>query len=252
MAKIVLYSPDPRSHLTVVKNLGFNAKTQLQDPLFTRVGNTGCAFVLMMLVSALETAVTGDRILLANYGNGCDAYILQVNEGIDKLRNKKWMSRCMTSKAVLSTYEKYLNFRKVLSKNPPDGPSPVASVSSLWRERKSIIGFCGQRCKHCGTLHFPIHRVCTTCRSKDDFEEVMLSDRKGEIFTYIIDYLAVSPVQPTIMAVVEFEGGCRVYMGITDCDPKEARVGMPVEPTFRWIHEARGVYNYYWKCKPML
>ncbi|MBM3132562.1 MAG: hydroxymethylglutaryl-CoA synthase family protein, partial [Chloroflexi bacterium] len=75
-ARVVLPAPDYRSHQELVRSLGFDPKTQAQDPLFGTVGAAGAAHALMMLVSALEQAKPGDRILLANYGNGADAFIL--------------------------------------------------------------------------------------------------------------------------------------------------------------------------------
>ncbi|MFC1962995.1 3-hydroxy-3-methylglutaryl CoA synthase, partial [Chloroflexota bacterium] len=86
-AKVVLYAPDPRNQLAAVRELGFDVKTQLDDNLFSTVGNTGAAYALMMLVGTLETAKPGDRILLANCGDGGDAYILRVTEEIEKVRN---------------------------------------------------------------------------------------------------------------------------------------------------------------------
>jgi len=36
---------------------------------------------------------------------------------------------------------------------------------------------------------------------------------------------------------------------MTDCEPGEVKIGMPVEMTFRRFREARGFYNYFWKCR---
>jgi len=79
-AKAVFYGPDPRTHLATARALGFDPKTQLQDPMFSLVGNAGCALAPMMLVAALEEARAGDTILFASYGDGCDAYILKVTD----------------------------------------------------------------------------------------------------------------------------------------------------------------------------
>ena len=34
--------------------------------------------------------------------------------------------------------------------------------------------------KYCGTVHCPIHRVCTTCRAKDDFEKEIAKNFKDD------------------------------------------------------------------------
>ena len=48
----------------MVKRLGFDMSTQVQDPLFDMVGNTGTAALPMMLLAALEEAEPGDFMLV--------------------------------------------------------------------------------------------------------------------------------------------------------------------------------------------
>ena len=88
-AKVVFYTPDARRHVELAGRLGFDAKTQAQDSLVDVMGNTGAAFPLMLLVAALEEAEAGDRILLASYGNGSDAFVLQVTDQIEKVRGRR-------------------------------------------------------------------------------------------------------------------------------------------------------------------
>ena len=66
--KVVYNGLDTRIHVSVARKMGFDYKTQVQDPLYGRIGNTGAASALMMLIAALEEAKGGERILLANYG----------------------------------------------------------------------------------------------------------------------------------------------------------------------------------------
>ena len=51
----------------MARSLGFDPKTQVQDPLLTTIGNTGTASPMLMLATALEEAKPGDKILLASY-----------------------------------------------------------------------------------------------------------------------------------------------------------------------------------------
>jgi uncharacterized OB-fold protein len=55
---------------------------------------------------------------------------------------------------------------------------------------------------------------------------------------------------PNVLAAVSLGNGARFYSQVTDRDPKALKVGMPMELTFRRIHEAQGIHNYFWKCKP--
>ena len=71
-------------------------------------------------------------------------------------------------------------------------------------------------------------------------DEVRLSDKIGEVFSYNVDHVNTIPDPPNINAVVNFKDGGRVVLRITDRDLDEVRIDMPVEITFRRIHEAGG------------
>src|SRR4030042_478267 len=78
-ARIVYDSPlDVRAHIKLTKTLGFPPE-RVQDTMFMNLGNTGTAQAMMMLVAALEEPGAGDKILFASYGNGADAFVLEVN-----------------------------------------------------------------------------------------------------------------------------------------------------------------------------
>ncbi|MFQ5825814.1 MAG: OB-fold domain-containing protein [Dehalococcoidia bacterium] len=248
--RAVFYGPDPRSHAGLARSLGFDAKTQVADPLFTTVGNTGAALSLMMLIGALEEAKPGDRILLANYGDGADAYILEVQEGIEKLRGKRGIKKHLASRLPMPNYEKYLRFRRLVEFEPERRPPDQSALTVLWRESSQVLRFHGGKCRECGTIQFPIQRVCGVCRSRE-YEEVPLADKKGTLFTYSLDERAMVMELPNVMSIVDFDGGGRFYCTLTDRDPDQVEVGMRVEMTFRNMHEGAGIYNYYWKARPL-
>ena len=248
--KFAFYAPDPRYHQTMGRSLGFDLKTQVQDAFFSQMGNTGSAFALMQFVAALEGAKPGDRILLACYGDGCDAYIFKVTDKVARLKNRRGMKGHLASRRPLSNYEKYLRYKNLTERQPLSRPPDSSSVPLLWRQRKQLMSLYGHKCKVCGTSYFPRQHVCLKCLSKDKFDDIRLSDKRGEIFTYTIDNLAVSLDPPTVQCVLDV-GGCRFYCSMTDRDPQEVKIGMPVELTFRRFHEAAGVINYFWKCRPV-
>src|SRR5438128_1384228 len=78
LTRVVLYGPDARSHAAMVRELGF-APTQVQDPLFGRVGNAGAAFTPLLLAAALAGAKAGDRLLVVSYGDGADAFLFEAS-----------------------------------------------------------------------------------------------------------------------------------------------------------------------------
>ena len=53
------------------------------------------------------------------------------------------------------------------------------------------------------------------------------------------------------MTVVDFDGGGRGYLMMTDRNPADVKIDQPVEMTFRRMYEAEGFTNYYWKCRPV-
>jgi uncharacterized OB-fold protein len=98
-----------------------------------------------------------------------------------------------------------------------------------------------------------MQRVCIYCGTKDDFVSVPLSDRKGTLYTYCIDNLALSGDPPTVVSKVHLEdkaGPIGVYCQMTDRDVGKVAPDMPVEMTFRKMHDAGGMHTYYWKCRP--
>lgn len=204
-SKAAFYAPSARRHGQMGKKMGLDAE-QIQPPLFGSVGDTGTASSLMMLAGALEKADTGDTLLLASYGNGADAFLLDVQ---DEIRPVPSVTECIESKRILKDYKRYLNWRglveMVTGRRRP--PIPTPSASCIWRETEQNIRFHAARCRHCGTVQYPPMRVCCNCRTKDQFDPHALSDEKGRLSTYSEDFATPNPDPPLVLGVVDFEGG---------------------------------------------
>jgi hydroxymethylglutaryl-CoA synthase len=252
--KAVFYAPTARAQQTLARQVGLDVKTQLQDLLINNVGVCGSAHALMMLVAALEDAKGGETFLLASYGDGSDAFIIKVTGQVIKARDgRRGIKGFLNSKRALPSYERYLSYRGLVEAQPGEPFRLFPSSSASWRERNWAIRFHGSRCRDCGLITFPIQRVCYGCRSKDNYEEVRLSDKKGKIYTFSLDSLAGRSDDPMVPhIVIESElGNTRIYSIMTDCDPSEIKIGMTVEMTFRRLYEGGGMYNYFWKCRPV-
>jgi hydroxymethylglutaryl-CoA synthase len=251
-AKVVLYTPDARRSADLAKRLGFDVKTQLQDPLFNDMGNTGTALPLMLLVAALEGAKTGDRILLASYGNGSDAFVLQVTDQIAKIKARRGMKKHLESKKAIDDYKQYLVWRGILPIEPRKETVAFISAPALWRERDANLRFHGVKCKVCGTIQFPPQRVCTKCHAKDQFEPYRLSDKKAKVFTFSMDYITYPVLErPVVNVTIDFEGGGRALLYLTDREVEQVKCGMQVEMSFRKLMVRDGIHNYYWKAIPV-
>jgi len=249
-AKVVYYAPNARSHQRMIRQLKIEPE-QVQAPMFDSMGNTGAAFAPMMLVAALEEAKPGDRILWANYGDGADAFILQVTDQIEKVRDRRGIKRHLESKMEIPNYEKYIRFRNLMQVEADRRPQYISSLPMMWRDRKQVTPLHGGRCRKCGNIQFPIQRVCAYCQAKDDYEEVRLADKKATVFTFSMDERAVEVDPPRVWTINDLDGGGRIYCTMTDRDTEQIEIGMGVEMTFRKIHEGAGLHNYFWKCRPI-
>jgi hydroxymethylglutaryl-CoA synthase len=251
-AKVIFSAPDVRAHREAVRALGLEA-AQVQDGLFNALGNTGTAFPLMLLIAALEDAKAGDRLLLASYGDGCDVFSLQVMPEKELLPRRRGMKTHLAAKKVLPTYEHYLKWRGLHQPDPGvrRPPTPTPSATALFRERERNLRFLAGKCRACGTVQYPPQRVCTKCGKRDDFAPVRLADKPAKLFTYALDYIAGSVDVPLAVCIVNFEGGGRALMTMTDRIIEDIEIDMPLEMSFRKLYEAEGIHNYFWKCTPM-
>lgn len=251
ITKVVLATPGLKDSSRLAKKIGFT-EDQVQDSLMLEVGDCGTAQPLLLLVNALEEAEPGDRILVASYGNGADAFILRVTENIKNLKDKSSVKKYLETKRTLNSYSRYLSFRGLVDTVPGEPFRTFPSNSAYWRDQKSILRFYGSKCKKCGKTIFPINRVCYNCGAKDEFEEVRLAERKAKVFTYSIDKLAGRSDDPVIVqTVAEDSEGVRYYLIMTDFEQSEVKIGLDVEFTFRKIYEGGNYINYYWKCRPV-
>jgi 3-hydroxy-3-methylglutaryl CoA synthase len=250
--KAVLSAPDMPRVVSLAKNLGFDPKTQLQDPLTDKVGDTGAAQPLMLFTAALEEANLDDRFLLAGYGNGCDAFMFRVREKINEIKGKRrGVKKHLETKRMVPNYATYLMWRKLVQTPSPRVPMSVSypTATAVWRERKRIYSLHGVKCRACGTIQYPPQRVCIKCHAKDDFEEVRLYSRKGKLFSYSFEFIKGN----VPIGLVNLEGGGRIFVELTDVEQDELKMDMPVELSFRRLDLWRedGMYGYFWKATPI-
>jgi hydroxymethylglutaryl-CoA synthase len=251
-SKVIFSAPDARAHREAARALGLEA-TQVQDGLFSVLGYTGTAFPLMLLIAALEEAQPGDRLLLASYGDGCDVFSLQVTAEKAQLAARRGMKAYLQAKRLVPDYEQYLKWRGLHQPDPGvrRPPMPTPSATALFRERERNLRFSAAKCRSCGTVQYPPQRVCTKCGKRDDFDHVRLADKPATLFTYALDYIAGSMDVPLVVCIVNFSGGGRALMTMTDRVIEEIEVDMPLEMSFRKLYEAEGIHNYFWKCTPV-
>jgi len=249
-AKVVLASPGLKDSAGVAKKAGF-ADEQVQDNMMLEVGDCASAQPLLLLAAALDTAKPGDKILVAGYGNGADAFVFTVTKEITKVQ-KGAFAASLANKKYLNSYIRYLSFRGLTEANPGEPFRTFPSNAAYWRDQKSLLRGLGTKCRKCGTTTFPANRICPTCGAKDENDLVLITDRTAKVFNYSIDNLAGRSDDPVVVqTVAEDAEGTRYYMLMTDFDTKEIAIGLELEFTFRMIYEGGNYRNYYWMCRPV-
>lgn len=246
--RIALYGPDARAHGDAARATGI-AKDQLVPALFGQLGNAGTAYAPLLLVSALESAKTGERILVVNFGNGADATSFRTTPQIEKLAPRRGVAWNLARRRVVKRYDDYLSARGLQTKEWDAGTNPGLSATILFRERDEDLSFLGQQCASCGAIQFPAQRICESCFAKDRFTKVRLSDRIGKVVTYTFDFFFPTPNPPTIVTIVDVDGA-RIHLQLIELEPDAVKIGQEVEFVFRKIHESGGRPNYYWKGIP--
>lgn len=245
--RVALAAPDARSHAQAARKIGAAAEA-LVDPLFGRLGNAGAAFAPLLLVSALERAAPGERILLAGYGDGGCAMGFELTELAAKLETRRGVDWHLVRRRAADA-QRYRRARELEIPEYQAGASPGLSATVHFRERGSDIGFKAQKCRACGALQFPPQRICESCFAKDNFELRRISDRRGKLVTWTLDYFYPTPEPPTAVGVVDIEGA-RVHMQLVELAAEDLRSGLPLDFHFRCMHRVGGRPNYYWKAAP--
>ena len=210
----------------------------------SRIGFCGSADPGLLLAFALDEARAGDTILLVGTGSGADALMLRVlRDGAGVLN---------IGDGIDLGYVDYLSWRGLLEREParrPDRPSVSAPAS--FRNHDWKFGLRGSRCLECGKVHLPPQRVCSSCDAIDRLEAYDASGKAAHIASFSTDLVSDSPASPAIAAMIDFDGGGRVMMELTEADAKQIAVGDPVELTFRRTYEVNNTPNYFWKARPL-
>ncbi len=227
-------------HARAARSLGGRLARPVVEDL--GVGNTGTAHPALMVSAALESASAGDVIALVVLADGADVFIFRVTDAIAGWRSPRPIAMQLGSGAPVS-YGKFLAWRGVLSVEPPRRPEPPrVSGSAAGRSEDWKFGFVGRRDPDSGDPQLPPR--------PSGGESVPMADVAGMIVTFTVDRLAYSPSPPIVFAVVDFDGGGRFPVELTDVSPDEVAIGGRIEMTFRRLATTDGIHNYFWKGRP--
>ena len=245
ISKLVLYGPDARMHAALARQLKFPEAALPKEPPIARAGNTGAASCLLGLAAALEEARPHDQILVVSYGNGAEALLFAATEAVASYRSARPVAAQLAAGVPLAHYGKFLQFRRHVE---TEVIRAFSSVPTMVREERQNFRLYGQKCRDCGAVSYPRRHLCWQC-SSSELADYKIS-RRGRVFTFTKDHLVPNPDPPTVMVSADLEGGGRFYAQLTDADPASVGFEMPVELTFRRIHEGEDYVSYFWKFRP--
>jgi len=217
------------------------------DDLSQVVGNAAAAQPGLLLAALLEQAEPGQVVALVVLADGADVLLFRTTDALASYRPVRPIAAQVGAGAPLP-YGKFLAWRGMLPVEPPRRPEPQRiSATAAARSEDWKFGFVGSKERDTGVVHLPPARVSRDGEHTDEMEPAPLADVRGTIVTFTVDRMVYSPSPPVVFAVVDFDGGGRLPVELTDVDADEIEIGQRVEMTFRRLYAADGIVNYFWK-----
>jgi scaffold protein (connect acetoacetyl-CoA thiolase and HMG-CoA synthase) len=124
-----------------------------------------------------------------------------------------------------------------------------------WRLRNQRYGLVGEECDNCGVKLFPPRDVCLECEAPA--KELFTFTGVGEVYSYTTIYDAPAGFEqyaPYTVALVKLDEGPILTAQLTDVDPENVEIGMPVEMVTRKLRTdgEEGMIVYGYKFRPMI
>lgn len=251
VAKVVVAGPHARAVRQVGAKIGA-ATGGIADDLATTVGNTGAAHPALALARVLDDAEPGQVLALVVLADGCDVFLFRATDALAAFTPQRPVAHQIETGQTGLLYAKFLSWTGMLQVQPPNRPEPArASSSAAARNEGWKFGFVGSTDHDSGAVHLPPARVSYLGGAIDDMAPRPMADVEGTIVTFTVDRLAYSPSPPIVFSVVDFDGGGRLPVELTDVDAADVQIGGRVEMTFRRLNQSDGIQNYFWKAKPV-
>ena len=228
-----------------------SADGAVADDLTSSVGQAGTAHPGLVLASLLEQSGPDEVVAVVALADGADVLLFRTTGARSAWTPAEPVAEQIAGGADLS-YGKFLSWRGMVTTEPPRRPEPQrVSASAAWRSEEWKFGFVGSRDRTSEAVHLPPARVSMRGGAVDDMDPIDMADTQATIATYTIDRLAYSPSPPIVFAVLDFDGGGRFPVELTDVDPDTVDIGDRVTMTFRKLFTADGIHDYFWKAKPV-
>jgi len=223
----------------------------LVDDLTATVGQAGTAHPGLVLASMVERAEPGQVLALVSLADGADVLVFRTTDALGGWSPTEAVADQIAGAADLP-YGKFLSWRGMVTPEPPRRPEPArVSSTAAWRNEDWKFGFVGSKDRTSEAVHLPPSRISMKGGAVDDMDPIGRADTEATIATYTIDHLSYSASPPIVFAVLDFDGGGRFPLELTDVDPATVDIGDKVAMTFRRLYTADGIHDYFWKAKPV-
>lgn len=256
IAHIVMPSPLKGAVEAIAKRLRFGGN--VADNLGEWCGYAGAAHGLLVLSDVLARAKAGEKILVAGFGQGVDALVLETTDEIAYRSSDGGLNVCRANGVITDAYLQMASFYGEIQ---PDWgmrgeKAEKASLSAHARVADRLAGFVAGRCRHCGTVQFPRLAYCVNPECAwpaSQFDDHRLADEPARVLTYTADWLSYCPAPPLYVGFAQFASGARLMMEIVDVGPEGLEVGTPLRMVFRLKEHdrVRGFNRYFWKATPI-
>ncbi len=239
----------------VAKSIGIQ-HAAVADALVEGCGNTGAAHSLLMLVSALEVAKPGEKLLVVAFGQGVDAFLFEATEALPAYQMEdtgtgRWLGRRSSC-----SYSRYLALNEMIKIGRGIRAEANTSVAftAMYRHKALLASLSGGCCERCGTYQLPRTRMCVNpaCAAVDSQASHSFADSTATVVSWSADNLTYTPDPPAYYGLIDFAEGGRLLVDFTDIGRGGIEVGVQMRMVFRVKNHdrLRGFTSYFWKATP--
>jgi 3-hydroxy-3-methylglutaryl CoA synthase len=226
-------------------------KARLAESLLESCGDMGSCHALAMLASVVESAAPGQRVLVAEFGQGASALIFEAGRSTAPATHS--ITQKLADGLIEENYTKLLAFNGLLpwDRGLRGRVSVNEALTTAFRNADAILGFVGGRCRETGQVQFPPSRLSAAGGFHLDTQDPWpLADLGGRVETCTADLLAFSRHPPNCYGLVDINGGGRLMMDFSDPDAAALGPGDAVRFEFRVkdLDERTGYRRYFWKA----
>ncbi len=256
--RVASHEPEGRFASRTLK--GLVDPTRIGGGVVGLSGDTGCVSPLLALAEVVHGARKGNRLGLVTYGGGSSVVLSLLL--VSRLSGTRSPFGSLSANRSYLDYATYARYRTFLAGRDPAAEVSQGAYVSLPTYLDSAAAryrLTASRCTACNRLAFPPRLVCLDCGGTDLAQEVLSG--KGEVYARTVIARGSSPTEfqeqqdlvgPYAVALVQLQEGPRILAQLTDVDPADVEIGMPVVALLRRIYRQEGVVRYGYKFRPKL